>query len=487
MAHQAHNIPWTYLSSHLHFVYQKRSDSDRTNFYFVKGRDRQQQLTFFANKFEKTVIEFARTERQKYPREFALPDSLDEEALPQSTVDKIQSTFREAREDDLYWTAACSGPINDHERSWRYWTTYDEYRDPCNCGASSHSMGRCPGLSELVSAMLLHDEMRTLLRIASHPENVLRMRWDGHCYRGGWRAVAKAALKSYIVLNTIYLRPETYDRDFAPQNRGRDGTHASQRPSPATGIDYRLTWAYRQAQVASTASSDSVSAALQPHRIFFGLAKFDIGRFQFDFGHIFTNWTEYRNRTFRLNEQPIEPTGRWNDYDRATGRLVGQVFQPTWKECESVVNILGYLGLPVELSVHIMDKAGYQPPAYTRLPIPYDPLHPKNREELLKYLSSCWKLIYRSELLASSCGVKINWAQEVSQCIVELFCRRSDIGKVYMPFKCLNPYHDRGFIYAYSFMELQKDNTIDPANDQFSPVACRILRCDEHDSDYHGL
>lgn len=53
--------------------------------------------------------------------------------------------------------------------------------------------------------------------------------------------------------------------------------------------------------------------------------------------------------------------------------------------------------LPVELAVKIMEHAHYE--ANRRLtPVPHNPFHPSNREELVKYLNYCWELFVCCEM-----------------------------------------------------------------------------------------
>lgn len=80
-------------------------------------------------------------------------------------------------------------------------------------------------------------------------------------------------------------------------------------------------------------------------------------------------------------------------------------------------------GLPVELAVRVMHFMNYK--AKRRLTIPNDPFHPGNKEELVKYLKYCWKLLVCCEVMAKALGMHINWREEVSQSLVELWTSES--------------------------------------------------------------
>jgi hypothetical protein len=49
-----------------------------------------------------------------------------------------------------------------------------------------------------------------------------------------------------------------------------------------------------------------------------------------------------------------------------------------------------------------MDIADYVPKR--TLPIPHDPFHPENKDELDKYLGHCWQILVSCELLSRKLG-----------------------------------------------------------------------------------
>ncbi len=82
-------------------------------------------------------------------------------------------------------------------------------------------------------------------------------------------------------------------------------------------------------------------------------------------------------------------------------------------------------GLPTEISLAILDEAGYVP--CRRLRIAHDPLHGENEAELTKYLTECWLLLVRTQVVAEALGLKIEWGSYILSTIEGLwgckYCR----------------------------------------------------------------
>ena len=55
------------------------------------------------------------------------------------------------------------------------------------------------------------------------------------------------------------------------------------------------------------------------------------------------------------------------------------------------------------------------------LDIADDPLHPGNGMELRRYLSHCWQLLVRCDMLAKASGKRISWINEVKEVIWQLW------------------------------------------------------------------
>ncbi|KAI4218036.1 MAG: hypothetical protein L6R40_008810, partial [Gallowayella cf. fulva] len=92
---------------------------------------------------------------------------------------------------------------------------------------------------------------------------------------------------------------------------------------------------------------------------------------------------------------------------------------PTLSDVDEVFLSLRESGLPSELVLDILERADYR--WQRRSPHSNDPMHRDNRKELLKYLKFCWILLVRCDVLAKACGKRIDWAQDVSHCINNLF------------------------------------------------------------------
>jgi hypothetical protein len=94
------------------------------------------------------------------------------------------------------------------------------------------------------------------------------------------------------------------------------------------------------------------------------------------------------------------------------------IYQPNGSDISRVRGNSWKVGLPVELALHIMELAGYEPKR--RLKIEHDPLHPENQEELAQYLKYCWQILIRCDMRAYKVGLDIPWYDEVAGCIVDL-------------------------------------------------------------------
>jgi len=91
--------------------------------------------------------------------------------------------------------------------------------------------------------------------------------------------------------------------------------------------------------------------------------------------------------------------------------------------------MLGRKGLPPELSNLVMREADYDRPRRW-LPVPGDPLHPRNRDALDMYLGYCWKILVRCDMVALSLYCDpIEWGQNVCLAIRRLFLANSWCGE----------------------------------------------------------
>ena len=93
-------------------------------------------------------------------------------------------------------------------------------------------------------------------------------------------------------------------------------------------------------------------------------------------------------------------------------------------DVETVLAVLKSKGLPTELVLQVLQCAEYK--SAGRLWHRDDPLHAENAEELRKYLSFCWKVLVRIEMLVRECGKTLDWESEVADAMCVLF----ELGKL---------------------------------------------------------
>jgi hypothetical protein len=206
---------------------------------------------------------------------------------------------------------------------------------------------------------------------------------------------------AYICLNVFYLKPEKYDPAFCKTHNMKT------KPQPLSPeeeeIDYRRTSAYRKMLYRCTGERDFDTYAY-PHREFFGVSH-----------GMYRNCWPYDECLFGLTS--LARMRYWlkygGEYFRAQSDIL--TYAPARVDIPIVITYLGQKGLPAELSLRVLELMENVP--HRRLVVADDPLHVENREELRRYLNYCWQLLVRSDLLANSCRMHINWVNEVSQCL----------------------------------------------------------------------
>ena len=153
-----------------------------------------------------------------------------------------------------------------------------------------------------------------------------------------------------------------------------------------------------------------------PHRQFFGI---DDKQFPGD-QPLYKNkshWLYWVGRT-GTSDCRVEPYGRvpiqeFLSLDSSTG------YQPSVSDMGVLRWMLCRKGLPVELALDIMELAGYKPKR--RLEIPHDPFHPSNREEFSRYLTYCWQIIVRCDMMGKALGMEIRWQEFVADILFLFF------------------------------------------------------------------
>ena len=206
----------------------------------------------------------------------------------------------------------------------------------------------------------------------------------------------------YICLNLIYCFPKTWD-----EGSGRNRQ-----------TDYRQTKSYQYMLRACTGCPETSDIPMYPHRQFFGIADD-----QFNF-----NSADIRHESHWLKECAggVNGYGRTNKYPY--GKLTIEEIldlekpnrhRPSTLDVRLVRSMLCRKGLPVELAWDIMEFAQYEPSR--RLNVPHDPFHSANREELGRYLTYCWQILVRCDVIAKAVGVKISWQKRIALCIVQIW------------------------------------------------------------------
>ena len=294
-------------------------------------------------------------------------------------------------------------------------------RSHCDYRSWEQNNGKAYDAVEIVKTLLMLGEMDTVFRICAHPDNDYLRWWrvvdcsSGGactCNARGWSSIVRAALKSYICLNMLYCYPELWNA-ASGRNDEKDYRHAMcyQKTLIDTCMD---TW--------HSPRGNSIMPFL-PHQEFFGIA----------------------------NDGPWDRIPPWDSakalgyrWDPKPGLLGIEMFLHlkgeatqllTATDVSGVLTILRSKGLPDELSLRILKLAEYRP-RRRDVGVPRDPLHPQNYEELRKYLTYCWVLLLRCDMLATEFGDIIPWKRLIGTCIVELWGNTSECrGKMYTVFE----------------------------------------------------
>ena len=141
-----------------------------------------------------------------------------------------------------------------------------------------------------------------------------------------------------------------------------------------------------------------------PHRQFFGVFRGQYGDME-EYGYSGTD------KYTVCGTLPLQRLERSQDLSKQ--------HLPMLSDVDEVFLTLRKAGLPAEVVLEILERADYQWQRRSRYS--HDPMHPSNRDELLKYLRFCWVLLVRCDLLAKACGKNIDWANDVSNCIHSMF------------------------------------------------------------------
>ncbi|PPR01298.1 hypothetical protein CVT24_006374 [Panaeolus cyanescens] len=212
--HQAHNIPWHILSTHLKAAFDdNRVTPTRSHITPKNAQDPalQPALVHFIRKFTAAIRAFSETERLKYPATFDAPTS---GPLFSDTLKARYPDYLNSRNQDIaLWIA--QGP--------HYHTSHGDFAD--------------------VIKVLIHErEMETLLMLANHP--LIRIRdlhmlsWGHHF---GWSRTKEEALSAYLFFNTAEALGILEDQSYTNLNiyGGLLNTLASRMDFPAQQVTHR--------------------------------------------------------------------------------------------------------------------------------------------------------------------------------------------------------------------------------------------------------
>ncbi|KAH8173593.1 hypothetical protein LIA77_07848 [Sarocladium implicatum] len=414
MAHQAHNIPWTLLAQNLSLRTHLACENNATDFHWRHKPAQSKELAHFVKAFVRNISDHAVTERRKFPPEYPSLKA-DDVVLDEETCRRIAPTLRHFRSidghnpDKKLLHVICphrgeelSSKICKCDLSWddRHLRAFMRKKKRNACYEFYRENGPAFFNLEVFKTLLMYGETDTLLKIYSQPGHSLSEWWEAQlCYDTdpciGWDIVCQLALRSYIVLNLILTCPETW-KDTAEDGRSYLHTKVYQ------NVVRRATW--------PRPDSDLVAF---PHRQFFGIAD----------DHFQTQWS-YQTKGDPAKTKYIQsryyPTGRISYHEMLQLGKPGPRMT-TDHEIAEIRGIFRDKGLPVEISDMILHMAGMDGPSSRRLPVEHDPLHAQNREELGKYLTYCWTLMVRCEVVARVIGLDIMWEEMITETLVELF------------------------------------------------------------------
>ena len=86
-------------------------------------------------------------------------------------------------------------------------------------------------------------------------------------------------------------------------------------------------------------------------------------------------------------------------------RRTGERYLPVSEDLDIVLFYLRLKGFPTEIGLRVLAYTAFKPER--RLLIANNALDPQNREELRKYLSWCWKVLVRCDILMTVSGTRI--------------------------------------------------------------------------------
>lgn len=409
MAHQAHTIPWQTLADNLKFMHCNPRNHGITNLYLRKRPNQDKELQYFANGFARALTSYATVERTKY-KPFPFPPEPDECVISETAVKKMAATVFGYKRGEIYESNSSSQPteaLSKYECTPRRFIS-DTY--PCE-GDMNHLLSEC---CEQTKTMLMYGEMDALFRLAVHPDVYFHRLWDGDIYANsagfGLKKLMDAMLRAYLCLNVLVVKPELWDSaSRTAYLKAEEGAHRTTFSHEV--YDYRFTAAYQRMLVCCTGIPYGAyyhEAHTYPHRDFFGVPR---GMFRYD-------------DPYQGQKTGKPGTGRVADLAEGDFR---NFHLASKADVEAALAMLRRKGLPTDVALQVLQWAEYR--CVGRLRRRDDPLHVDNADELKKYLSFCWKILVRIDMLVQECGKMLDWESDVADAMCVLF----ELGKTGRP------------------------------------------------------
>ncbi|KAF4206846.1 hypothetical protein CNMCM8980_006240 [Aspergillus fumigatiaffinis] len=445
MAHEEHNINWNILAANLIHRSPSYPAADMvSNLYFRFKPTQGQEIGSFIESFVRTLEKHTQDERRKYPDQYS-PFTLDELVLNDRVAEQIRplahrwcKAYKWPLEHKIHKTeglcrhvdsesfaCGCSLPYHERkgaafQRSYRWNSCYTFYAENTEVFYNL----------QVLNALLVLGEMDTVLRLCATPDNNLEesmLVGTCRCVEAdlGWDQVFEAALNIYLLLNILYCFPELWD-PASRQARNKKRTD-----------EYRATRMYQQTVKIWTHDGSKSDISRHPHRQFFGLE----GHFSYSL-QISRGWdrpvlAQLREKLAKdrwwLKKTPEQISELFvDDEEFPYGKLPFEEFLACGKggaagvkhQTRSVVDVArveAYLRakrLPQELVLQITACTEYdRSRSRSRLPVPHDPLHRRNRRQLRRHLDHCWRIMVHCNMLARELGTKIDWELRVVEAL----------------------------------------------------------------------
>ena len=204
----------------------------------------------------------------------------------------------------------------------------------------------------------------------------------------GWNRIYEKALLSYIGLNLLCSFPELWDPASGGVEKG----------------EYLYSGLYQLILLNAVESGSLADVASYPHQQFFGMSKDQL--------------LQLRSIRRCISGCTMTARRRFPSALDVLFSLEGRRYRPHAPDVETVRRILFGLGLPMEVILEIMKYAEYTP--QRGLYVANDPLCWENRDELAKYLTCCWLLLVRCDMMAKEMKIEIDWTSAVEHCLARL-------------------------------------------------------------------